>query len=1726
MASTPIKNSVGEGFTVEALVAGWVACHLLSGAPWQGKPGVKVTAMDCQAEQDGWKFDDLVIHLRENGRDSKAGCSVKSYAVFGPQGAPADFASTLWQQWRATGPSGFQPDRDSLVLISAQHPPDIREAWFGLAEEARATVPATTADRLRRETDPSPLRRRAFKSLLDSCGEAADPFLETASLLRAFHLVETDFQHASSQSATHAIALCQQALIDAERNQAAELWQSVLQHVADIRRKGGRIALPSLLAALASKFPLKQHPDYSAAWQALETESRQRMDNIPFLLAGMVSIPRTQLQDSLAASITKHRQLVLLGPSGNGKSVVARAWALASPGVALWIKANDFSVAGGVRHGFGLRQPLSEIFAHAATPVRVVLDGLDRCFDEAAFDEIASVLKAVAAAQRPDVWEVVITCIPEDWDRVRRQLIRRSVAVPVKSSTVPRLTLPELRAACDQLPALASLVQRPHLRPIMSWPKALDILATHWRSSSPDQAWATESDFSRWFWQSIIGQDRPGSLRERVARKVAVETADKMTTVLALNTLSPEEVAALRELAREGHIVIDGARDVAGFAHELIGDWARQHELHLRGTEIPTFLQPRLHSPHWHRAVRYHALALLEGEPGAARWQALFQAFNTGDVTDELAQNLMLEAPVFSISHDAVLERLWGLLEADEGGLLRRFLRQFLRVATIPNERMLAIFRDKSPDLLLEAAAIYRLPWGPYWFGALAFLARHADRVVELAPPEIADVCLKWLPLSVAFDESMEEAAKLALAGGRRFYLSEARRQYLSSSREETAVKICHALLAAAPVKPDEVAELCLKLSGRQPPAADEALADEPRARGRSRFLWEPGENVPWPDGPRADTSPAFRSAFMSGEHAAALLAARPEVAIEVLFAVLLDLPVANGRREYDHHPDQRGFNRHDIGRELCFWTSAPFLAFLRLNPALALPAIIKLVNFATERAAELPPDLRQTFSVPVTFEGKTTEWRGHQFSYLWYQVHVFGPRAAGCALLSLEKWLYLLMEENQPIEEHLRIILRESRSIALAPVLICVGKKRPDLFLTILRPLVEAVDFQVIEESFDRRGEGKYQASAFYERSSIMREQWAEWVNLPHRKEAFGQLVTRLFLSQQAWRTMIAEIRTGWQQRLAAGTPENPAPPWLPRLIAQFDLANWQVKKTADQTMIVYTPPADLPQPSPEETANMTRLDLLLFLPLACEQVLIGKKTWTEEEMEAQWARIPEVRALEVPEDEEGMRNREDGLLGIVAVAVVRHRAWLARSPEREDEAREILISIGKNQPKWFWFGEDDSTSYKWDNFAAWAMTTLWCENPDDPVLTQAVGSLVLWERYLVVGRVMAIAAAHREKLGARFDRLLAHALRYAPARQLGMLNRYDEQVKFDRKAWMLSHVDDFVAGRTKPLPADWRQLATTLPQSRANRVLRSGGLDLDHMAVALEWNADLAAARDKTERDAWLEINRQLLLCALIRIERLAAEPEKEPDPYDTNQERSPYKSEEEILKRTAKIMAGLEPGANHRQFWEPLFKLGLPASRWIESFATDWLLEAGGRDHPAPAILEQWPAMLDYAEAAPTWKTDGWRGGARDLWNDLLGLSPFGSSFWDNRMAPVAVALRPYHERWVRAHASMNYDARVYIHFLLCDACHDTRLSGLCLLREVVPLTESYFWDKGTQGVFASLLQLALEKNDAELRANPKAREAFLTFAVRLTSLQHPLGTELHALAGARFGLPASP
>jgi hypothetical protein len=68
----------------------------------------------------------------------------------------------------------------------------------------------------------------------------------------------------------------------------------------------------------------------------------------------------------------------------------------------------------------------------------------------------------------------------------------------------------------------------------------------------------------------------------------------------------------------------------------------------------------------------------------------------------------------------------------------------------------------------------------------------------------------------------------------------------------------------------------------------------------------------------------------------------------------------------------------------------------------------------------------------------------------------------------------------------------------------------------------------------------------------------------------------------------------------------------------------------------------------------------------------------------------------------------------------------------------------------------------------------------------------------------------------------------------------------------------------------------------------------------------------------------------------------------------------------------------------------------------------------------------------------------------------------------------------------------------------------------------MDDAHFWERNeTQDAFGGFLQVLLDQHWSTIASDANCRGAFMHFALKLTALQHPLGSELTTIAGNRLG-----
>jgi hypothetical protein len=1325
----PPKVTGGGGFVFEDKVAAYFLACLLSGKPPLDPSLGLLSRVDFQTRVDGWFLDDLLLTLVFGGDPRRCALSVKSNQQFTADAAPREFVTLAWQQFLQEGTTHFRRECDLLGLVVTPLPPELAKELYELLSWAQMQAPESLPDRLTAPGFASELKRRLFRSF--ACPDeltARHGIRDTniGELLRCIRVLSFDFEHDPSTRLQSAVQHCRSVLRSGALEEAVSLWERLLAIAHEHRPRAGYLDLPRLLEQVRSSFQLKDYPNYQADWTRLLARTRENLTIIPDKIGNAVSLPRKQELTALETAYSETRFVILLGPSGCGKTVIAKLWAegkLQAHKV-LWWNAGSFDVRdfATFEATLNLRYPLQELLETVPDPLAyTVIDGLDRV-SGVAFQNLSVFLQRLRPNAEASPWRVLIMCQPEEWERIRTELAR--VNAPLAKWRVVEVKEPtaeELSPVWNAFPTLQHLALHPNLQTLLLKPKVLDLLAFKLAlgGAVETREWVGESDLIQWFWDTEITKSPHGAMRSLFLMSLGEKQADDLHAETPLDTFALADLPPLDGLRQDR--ICKQHEERLSFSHDLYGDWARQRKLLQRADTIRLYLEPRLVSPLWHRAVRLYGLHLLEQDQDLIRWRAAMETLAAENTEGNLAQDLLLESVIFAAYPLRLLERLWPDLAANGGLFLRRLLGRFLHVATLPNPVITAVTKAISPDLETQAATLSRLPYWPYWLPMLQFLYSHQAEVIQLAPQHIAEITGTWLQHGHESWVLRQEAAELALALAEPILHSRqsGRFTYIEAKLVKSAYQ---AALAAAHELPERVAAFALEACVRREFPRQESSNETGAAALRRQTLLavDIGASpiskyyaAPWPDGPHGPVDTDFRDIFLQENMLRSLIMTAPSVAREVLLALLIEPP----RDDDPLWSSSRLDDNFEIAYMSPFYRRDPFLFFLHLNPTEGLEVILRLVNFATERWAtrwvgQEPP------AVTIPLPGGEVRWIGNRALYYWYRAYPHCPHPIAVALMALEKWLYDAIDAQQSMHELLNTLLQQSRSVAFAGLLSAVARKEPSLFEGILQPLLAVSEFHYWELRY----------SSQPDQDLLPIKGLHEWAH-------------HLLLKAPQMRPFFEQARLQWIARLQAAEEGNEFKDYLEKLIAQYDIKNYEVQSHPEHgEMWVFSPPEALRLKSETFQKDTEEERLLLHLPIRCRQILDAGQPLQHDILEQFWDRLQHISQFPPPTDDDSEGDRvEDAICGGVAVLLKFHRQWLRQEPAREEWCVQQLLTTVRNPPK---TGRQDHESAhvtrKWEQFCAQVLPLLWIDAPNSPDLRECIALLVtshysiVWQKFI----------------------------------------------------------------------------------------------------------------------------------------------------------------------------------------------------------------------------------------------------------------------------------------------------------------------------------------------------------------------------------------------------------
>jgi hypothetical protein len=1734
------RSTAGPGFDFEDQVAAWLLVKMLTGETIPGMDQGLGLRLQSQTGALGWRIDDLLVTCGPDTEPAQLAISCKSNLQVTGNRLPDDFVKDAWQQYNNDETGPLYRGRDRMALVTRGHHPSFQATWADIKNACTSDDPALALARIQ-ATDK---HRTIFDNIKNAIEETGADVQDEELLQFIGHLlvIPKDFQLDPSEDQARALAQCRQVLVSAASDEAQTLWNSLLAHACDARLGDGTIDLVQLWHSLRHQFRLNDHPNYASGWALLKRYTDDHLNKIETALPSDYSLLRSEDRGKLVQALSSHQLVVLYGDSGAGKSALAKS-TLGGHFVEssqLWLGPDTLSATLNEveRSHTDLTYSLSDTLKASAHSNNIlVIDAAERISRELV-PQVKQFVNALLSGHPPgqvSMWRILIIGQTEAWIDGRLQALlgdRQAIAVGVES-----ISIADVQTALQTIPQLNWLTLQDDTLPVLTNLRALAWImqAASQFQQQEYRAGLSLTMIADSLWQFWTNGELTlqGILMRLGQREASFEHS------IGLSTLATAEAQALQERPAQLPVRITSQNRIE-FQHDLAAEWARFQYLKEIADDTTQWAL-LANNPLWAGAIRMLGQFLLrEHVNDRCAWDIAFETLDGSEQGSGLAIDLLLDALCLDPLAEILLTERSELLFANHGAPLKRLLRRFQHIASVPSGQLPVPNLD--PDLSLYIEAQNRVPIIGRWPPVIRFLSTHRERVAELMSPVIAKLCERWLTtMPVELIEGVptplrKELAEIALATARALQVTQGKGVLIIA--DELEKPIYTAALAGAPDLPNEVSAWALEMAQRRPWHADvvrpiteyrRQRAEEHRERLRTdpeyRAQQERRENLPvhipsarelppWPLGPQQRVEKDFQECCSRTHALAPLMRTRADVASEVLLAVLIE---DSPEEPYDPHRslhDELGLQFDHGSYPTAFWKS-PFYGFLQIAPETGLETLISLVNFCTERWDQ---ERQRHVTDPITIalnlpDGKTKEYTGNHRVLDW--GHTSSTRAGQLhsALAALEKWLCDDVDKEADITPHIQRLFERSESVAILGVLINVGKYRHELFEGPLRPLLSHQALYFWDEARLRESEFRFDAMAWARQGETIFQMAREWQTASYRKEPLRRIAAQLVAFKPEIGAYLGTVITQWQ------LPEDDkAALDLRQLQALLDYNNYQDDPEGTEGERLFEYPLSL-QRDYERYHNTTEPTLrTVTLPQECIE-LIGHAEELSPEKAEELTGFLDIdlsgQESDISEDEQ-----DQARIAVAATLLTRARSWLNDHPDSRDTANAMIQTVIDQ------IGNDTELlrgrirgSKSELEFAGFAVMHEFIHSQTAPDGGSGVLRVLTSGSAAALSTMISLAYLHREQLNGTWWRLLELSLYWSALTILAP--RPDEPQELHQQWARWLHWL-----RTRSLTTTDASLARIVPLSIARRVerlqrqrwrrefeqennqfmrdpsdRRSPGLDTQFLKATFGWLLQSPSAEAQAS-DTTDDEQRIVLLKGLLDFELW---PHHDRRDDDRNEPSSDFAYD--VIEVIANVIPNMSVEAG-RELWQPIFRLGGNSHYILGHFIDCWLVTVSKNAH-VTAFAPHWQKMIEYALFHSQWTTGRrWYYGERLLCR-LLGCGSELSLDQVAELQAVVLQMKDLYEIWADQHLSREEDNITYFcGFISSSTGRLLRIEGIQWLHRSIHQqgTDNLHWRRsGTANAMVGLLDILLQKDVDKLTTSATARDAFLELVAVLVKLQ---------------------
>lgn len=1726
--STP-KQSSGGGFQFENEVVAYYMTHLLSRSNPIEQLGGYISEIKCQLLASEWHLDDLLLSIESNNQTFKIAFSIKSNPQITKSGLPEDFVRLAWEQILNDSSDVFNRVKDYVGFITSPVDAELSKSVNELIRIARDKKPEDLARHIVMKNWANQDMRNLHESA--KCPEdlaekhGIDQNSSPGVLLKYLVWIPMDFEDDQSTDRLAAKQLCQRLLESGSIDEANNLWDS-LKVIGDrIRRSAGYLNLTKLVDEVRDDYNLNDFPDHRKDWALIDDFSQSIQAKIKTKIAGKVSLPREKERQAISKTLKEQQTAVLLGSSGMGKSAIAKIYSSASfdSDKKFWLNAEQLKARNlsEWRNHLGLSNSIRDVLSKCpSNNALLVLDGLDRLYGDDSFATLSEFFRAIRFSEEKSPWKVLITCTPEEWTRVRKQLISNGIAPPASSTiNISTPSQSELEAVWEEFSSISTLKSRYHLDQVLLRPKVLDLFATHSISEESLEDFG-ESDLAQLFWRREIASGEKAVARSEAVLKIANHIADNVSSDISETNISSIDginTEIIDELIRDKILIKFDGR--ISFEHDLYSDWIRIQSLKNadENGELNEFLEDRIGSPIWNRSIKLFAIDLIEQNDDLSNWRRVFKDFNLLQETEcTIAKDIFLEATAFASKGGSgkLSDGLWPLLSDNEGELLKRLLNRFLYSATVPNTTVLDAIAEADPELSVYATAQMRVPYWPYWIRLINLLFQHRSEIHINTRKLVARVAYLWLTSTPLDWPLRREASQIAVALGEQMLKFKESNGLLYSDNEADQ-GVYKAVLAAGNEKPDEVTQIILEAAGRREKrfSTEENGTNE---RSPFGFFTSTKSSNPWAYGSKYKVDKALIKSVLNTDALIPLAQSLPSVAKETLLALLI-----SGPRELDHTSLIRRYGLTWTNSWYPpFYTNGPFIMFLKVAQKEALETILQLVNHATTCWAELNRRSRaynhdlnledvEPITVSIEINGEQKEFIGNAQVFNWSQ---YGPESShiiGSALMALEKHLYDLADSDEDLTPIINGLLNDCDSLAIIGVLSLVGRRHPKYFLDPLKGFLGSP--HLLQWTISGSVHHGWQAPIGVGYNLLpepLLEPYKNWHKMEHRGKSLRDYATFLAFNSEL-KEYFEKVRDKLSEYVEPGNKyEN----WdfVENFIAQLDPKNYkEIEDEEGRQFFQFQPPESLHKKNLKIQERMHASMREISLPLECERLLEQDEILKSEKLKELWDQVKKIE------------NDGNAVLpAVAAVILILGGEWKKENPDIVASAKQVIINSAREELN----EEYHDMTLGRAKFVSKALPVIFVEDTTNKEVRELLINVTLNTNSEITSEIVNSISTYREEISKDHKRLIRavmlfagilpilsdikHGLRY-PFSDKNESELEKEIEELEKKILLIK--EGFI---NESIDATIPELNEIAPLERTGvnvgigngRIVPKRNVDQGYLVSAFN-------GIPKNSDSVWLEIWESALIQTLTPLfqesEEKSREPEKNPELWDSF-----------LLESVAVIITSVPDTGETKKLWQPIIDLGASATDWVKWFIrdfTNYALYEEAKEH----IINSWIDMIETALNSPRWKSEHPRIYnaivIAELWRILLGLNHTSKDVWKKELKPLVNKIRPKLEEWTKTNLNNSENVRVFANFLTLPAAIDIAIEGMVWLKNASKNTPELFWRSSSQRTPADdtilrLLQYIWNNFREEVRRDESSFEAFQYLLKQLQSRQYTPAYEL--------------